>query len=105
MRGRFQELMAITYERAITYLEDESFVEQLRPADVVQILKLHLETTHKLSEPASQTLDSTVDLSEDDQRELDAIVGVIESKEAEEESEEISGDGEERPEDANGDQD
>lgn len=86
-------------------LEDDSFVEQLRPADVVQILKLHLETTHKLSEPASQTLYSTVDLSEDEQRELDAIVDVIESEEAEEEPEEISGDGEERPEDANGDQD
>ena len=105
MRGRFQELMAIDYERAISYLEDESFVEQLRPADVVQILKLHLETTHKLSEPASQTLDSTVDLSEDEQRELDAIVGEIESEEAQEEPQETSGDGEERPEDANGDQD
>src|SRR5829696_9903356 len=44
VRGRFNELIAITYERAIEYMEDDSFVEQLRPADVVQILKLHLET-------------------------------------------------------------
>src|SRR5918995_3531594 len=33
VRGRFNELMAITYERAIEYMEDDDFVKQLRPAD------------------------------------------------------------------------
>jgi hypothetical protein len=50
VRGRFYELMAITYERSIISLEDDSLVEQLRPADVVQIMKLHLsrifQSTH-----------------------------------------------------------
>jgi hypothetical protein len=75
VRGRFNELMAITYERAIEYLEDEDFIKQLRPADVVQILKLHLETTLKLGDPTSDSPDSVVDWSEDEQRELDRILG------------------------------
>lgn len=61
VRGRFNELRAITYERAITYLEDDSFVEQLRPADVVQILRVHLETIQKLGDTSSQAPDPGVD--------------------------------------------
>jgi hypothetical protein len=102
IRGRFYELMAITYERAITYLEDDSFVEQLRPADVVQILRVHLETIQKLGDPASHAADSVVDLSEDELRELDRIVDEIESENAQEESSE---DGEEGSEEAEGEQD
>ncbi len=88
VRGRFSELLALTYERAITYLEDDSFVEQLRPADVVQILRVNLETIQKLGDPASQAPDSVVDLSEDELRELDRIVGEIDAEEAQEQSEE-----------------
>jgi hypothetical protein len=86
VRGRFNELMAITYERAIEYLEDEDFIKQLRPADVVQILKIHLETTQKLGGPTDAPGDSTaVDWSEDEQRELDRILDEIESEIAQEE--------------------
>src|SRR5918997_224144 len=85
VRGRFNELMAITYERAIEYLEDEDFIKQLRPADVVQILKIHLETTQKLGDMNTQTPDSGVDWSEDEQRELDRILDEIESEKAQEE--------------------
>src|SRR5919107_1977123 len=90
VRGRFYELMAITYERAIEYLEDEDFIKQLRPADVVQILRLHLDTTLKLGEPTTEAPDSVVDWSEDEQRELDRIVDEIESEEPKEEPEEGS---------------
>src|SRR5918998_4214764 len=66
VRGRFNELMTITYERAIEYLEDEDFIKQLRPADVVQIMKIHLETTQKLGGPTDAPGGSaTVDWSED----------------------------------------
>jgi hypothetical protein len=99
VRNRFNELMAITYERAIEYMEDDSFVEQLRPADVVQILKLHLETTLKLSEPASEGPDSVVDWSEDEQRELDAIIGEIDAEEAQEKPEKESEEGNEGSDD------
>ena len=103
-RGRFYELMAITYEKAIEYLEEEDFVTQLRPADVMQILKLHLETVHKLgdSEPDAAGGSATVDWSEDEQRALDAIVDEIEAEEALEEPEPGSDRGEESPEDSEG---
>ena len=105
VRGRFNELMAITYERAIEYLEDEDFLKQLRPADVVQILKIHLETTQKLGDTNTQTPDSGVDWSEDEQRELDRILDEIESEEAQEEPEEGSEVSEEGSEESEDDQD
>jgi hypothetical protein len=100
VRGRFNELMAITYEKAIEFLEEDDFATQLRPADVVQILKLHLETVHKLgdSEPEAEGSSATVDWSEDEQRELDAILDEIEAEEVHEEREAGSEGGEEDPE-------
>jgi hypothetical protein len=85
--------MAITYERAITCLEDDSFVEQLRPADVVQIMKIHLEATQKLGDPASQAPDLGVDWSEDEQAELDRILEEIDAEEVQEQSEDRSSEG------------
>jgi hypothetical protein len=105
VRGRFNELMAITYERAIEYLEDEDFIKQLRPADVVQILKIHLETTQKLGDMNTQTPDSGVDWSEDEQRELDRILDEIESEKAQDEPSSGSDDIDESLEDVEGDQD
>jgi hypothetical protein len=106
VRGRFNELMALTYERAIEYLEEGEFLEQLRPADVVQILKLHLETVRKLGDTEPEAAGgAAVDWSEDEQRELDRIVGEIESEEAQEEPSSGSGDGDEGLEDVEGEQD
>lgn len=107
VRGRFNELMAIAYERAIEYLEDEDFIKQLRPADVVQILKLHLETVHKLgdNEPEAADGSATVDWTEAEQRELDRILDEIESEEAQEEPSSGSEDGEVGLEDVEGEQD
>jgi hypothetical protein len=90
IRGRFNELMTVAYERAIEYLESEDFVRQMRPQDVINIMKLHLEVIQKLEDTHTQSTDSVVDLSEDEQRELDRIVGEIESEEAQEEPEEGS---------------
>jgi hypothetical protein len=69
VRGRFHKLLAVTYEKAIEYLEEDDFATQLRPADVVQILKLHLETVHKLGDSQSEAAggSATVDWSEDEQ--------------------------------------
>src|SRR5215217_7015158 len=47
-RGRFNELLARAYEEAIRYLEDGDFLRNLRPPDVIKILQIHLEITHKL---------------------------------------------------------
>jgi hypothetical protein len=107
VRGRFNELMAITYEKAIEYLEEDDFATQLRPADVVQILKLHLETVHKLGDSESEAAggSATVDWSEDEQRELDAILDEIDAEEAQEEPKEDSDDGDEGAEKSGGDSD
>jgi hypothetical protein len=66
-RGRFNELMAMAYERAIEYFESNHFVEQLRPADVVQIVKIQLQTMHTLGDSTDAPGGLTaVDWSEDD---------------------------------------
>jgi hypothetical protein len=91
MRGRFNELMTVAYSEAIEYLESGDFVRQMRPQDVINIMKLHFEATQKLRDTNTQSTDSVVDWSEDEQRELDRIVDEIESEEAQEEAEEGSG--------------
>jgi hypothetical protein len=93
VRGRYYELMAVGFQRAMEYLEKAEFVDHLRPADVVQIMKLHLETTMKLENGASGA-DSggsaMVDWSEDEQREVDRILDEIDAEEAQKQSEEGS---------------
>jgi hypothetical protein len=105
VRARFNELMAMAYERSIEYLESDDFVEQLRPSDVVQILKIHLETTHKLGGSETDTPGgaAAVDWTEDEQRELDRILDEIEAEGKQDEPNSGSNEGE-GPEDARGDQ-
>jgi hypothetical protein len=93
MRGRFNELMTIAYSEAMKYLESEDFVQQMRPQDAINIMKLHFEVTQKLGDTNTQTTDSVVDWSEDEQRELDRILDEIESEEAQEEDEDHSNEG------------
>ena len=106
-RFRFHELMTIAYQRAIESLESDDFVEQLRPSDVVQIMKLYLETTHKLggSETDTPGGSAAVDWTESEQQELDRLLGEIESETTQEEPSPGSGDGDEGSEDAKDEQD
>src|SRR5918995_3390235 len=90
MRGRFNELMTIAYDRAIDFLDSEDFVQQMRPQDAINIMKLHFEVTQKLGDTNTQSTDSVVDWSEDEQRELDAILDEIDAEEVQEEPEEGS---------------
>lgn len=90
MRGRFSELMTIAYDRAIDFLESEDFVQQMRPQDVINIMKLHFEVTQKLGDTDTQAPDSVVDWSENEQRELDAILDELDAEKAHEEPEEGS---------------
>ena len=102
MRGRFNELMTIAYEKVIDYLENDDFVQQMRPQDAINILKLHFEVTQKMGDTNSQSTDSGVDWSEDEQRELDRLLGEIDAEEATEEPSSDSEDGEEDSEDNEG---
>jgi hypothetical protein len=91
---RYHELMAVGYERAMQYLEDDDFVKHMRPSDVVALIKLHFESVSKLGDPSARTDETTPDWSEDEQRELDRIVGEIEAEEAHEEREDDPEEGE-----------
>jgi len=98
---RYHELMAMGYERAMQYLEDDDFVKHMRPADVVALIKLHFEGVQKLGDSSAQESDSVADWTEDEQREFDRIVGEIDAEEPSSGSE----DGDEGSEDAEGEQD
>jgi hypothetical protein len=97
---RYHELMAVGYQRAMEYLESDEFLKHMRPADVVQLIKLHFEGVQKLDDPRDNAAESVVDWSEDEQRELDRIVGEIESEEAQEEPKEGSGEEDSRSNDS-----
>ena len=90
MRGRFNELMTVTYSEAMEYLESGDFLSQMRPQDVINIMKLHFEVAQKMGDTNTQSTDSVVDWSEDEQRELDRILGEIEAEQAQETDEDHS---------------
>ena len=102
MRGRFNELMTIAYCEAMVFLESGDFLSQMRPQDVINIMKLHFEVTEKMGDTNTQNTDLVVDWSQDEQRELDAIIGEIEAEEAQEGREAGSDGGEEGPKDSEG---
>jgi hypothetical protein len=102
MRGRFNELMTIAYCETMEYLETRDFLSQMRPQDVINIMKLHFEATQKLGDTNTQSTDSVVDWLEDEQRELDAILDEIDAEEANEEGESGSDGGEDGPGDSEG---
>ncbi len=87
MRGRFNELMTVAYDKVIDYLESEDFVQQMRPQDVINIVKLHFEVIERqggLNPPEQDT-----EWSEDELAEVDRISEEIDADEAQE----ISGEG------------
>ena|SRR3712207_2169130 len=101
MRGRFNELMSIAYERAIEYLENEDFVQQMRPQDVIHIIRLHVEAIEK--QGGFNPPEQEVEWTEDELAEVDRILEEIEAEEPQEEPEEGSGEGDETPKDSEGD--
>src|SRR5215208_148189 len=42
-RGRYNELMTLGYERAVEWLEDDTQRSDLRPQDVIQIIRLYMD--------------------------------------------------------------
>jgi len=66
MRGRFNELMTIAYCEAMEYMESGDFLSQMRPQDVINIMKLYFEVTQKMGDTNTQSTDSVVDWSEDE---------------------------------------
>jgi hypothetical protein len=84
MSGRFNELMTVAYERAIEYLESEDFLSQVRPQDVINIIRLHREAVERQGgfDPPQQEAEWT----EDELAEVDRILEEIDAEEAQEQS-------------------
>ncbi len=102
IRGRLNELLAVTYDRVFEYFESGDFLSQMRPRDVIDIIKLHFEVVEKQGGFSPPQQDN--DLTEDELAELDRIMGEIDAEEAHAEPEWGSDEGEEGPEDAKGGQ-
>ena len=101
IRGRFHELMAMAYERAMQYLESDDFVQKMRPSDVISITKIYFEATRHFGDPL-QPHEKMVDLTPDELAELERIVGQVEARDRgrDNESEQGSVNGEEDSEHA-----
>lgn len=91
LRFRLNELMAIGSEKAMTYLE-EMEPSGMRMADVIQLIRLHLEYQDRLG--ASEGGKDEVEWTEDDD---EFALGVMESIESGEAQDVLGGDAE-RPE-------
>jgi hypothetical protein len=102
VRNRYNEILARTYDDVISYLESEQFVENLRPSDVINVMKVYFEATKHFGESLQQRENEMADWTPDEQAELERIVNEIETrdKERDKESEQESEDGEEGSEDA-----
>lgn len=48
-RNRMHELLTRVYEKAVERLEHEDFAEALRPQEIIQIVKLHIEVAEKFA--------------------------------------------------------
>jgi hypothetical protein len=91
-RYRYNELLTRNYEVAIEYIESGDFLSQMRPQDVINIVKLHFEVVEKLG--GFNPPQEIADWSEDEQAEFDRIVEQIGAEQAQEASEEESDEGE-----------
>jgi hypothetical protein len=107
VRNRYNELLARTYLEAIEYMESGDFDRNLRPSDVVNVMKVYFEATKHFGESLQQNEQEIADLIPDELAELDRIVGEIEASDTklDKESEEGSENSEVDPEEAEGEQD
>jgi hypothetical protein len=103
VRNRYNEILARTYDDVISYLESGQFVENLRPSDVINVMKVYFEATKHFGEPLQHRENEMADWTPDEQAELERIVGEIEARDKE--SEESSEEGEEDSEESNDAQD
>jgi hypothetical protein len=105
MRGRYNEILARTFEDVIAYLESGNFVQNMRPSDVISITKIYFEATRHFRDPLQQN-EKMADLTPDELAELEKIVSQVEARDRglDKNSEEGSMNGEEDSEPAQDEQ-
>jgi hypothetical protein len=107
LRYRQMELVTRIYERAIASLDNDDYWDTMQPQDVINIVRLHLDSMVKLGEMMPQD-DRVVesDWNEEHAAELDRTLGDIEAEREEETPEpDEFGDEEGGSEESEGDQD
>jgi hypothetical protein len=67
---RTNELLTALYEKAMKRLEAEEFSESLRPAEVINIVKLHVEAASKLAPQATSAEPTSGTWTEEDDNEF-----------------------------------
>jgi hypothetical protein len=65
-RNRMHELLTLVYEKAVERLEAEDFAEVLRPQEIIQIIKLHIEVAEKFAVGGAQEGAESTWTEEDD---------------------------------------
>jgi hypothetical protein len=103
VRNRYNELLARTYLEAIEYMESGDFVQNMRPSDVINVMKVYFEATRHFGESLQQRENEMPDWTPDEQQELDNLLSEIEA--SDKESEERAEDGEEDSKQAEDEQD
>ena len=98
MRFRYQEMLSVFYERAMSWLEDSEGWQTMRPMDVINIVRLHGEAMDRLGEPEAAAPEADwEETGEDDEvgrRIVEEVDAEAESdpEDATEDSEEGAGD-------------
>lgn len=82
LRHRYNELMTLSYEQAISWLENAEFSD-LRPQDVIQIVRLHMDAAKAFD--MDRKLKDDDRWTEEDDAEFADIVNEIEAEELPEE--------------------
>src|SRR5215211_1397539 len=78
VRGRYNELLAAAYHRAMEALEDDLWVrDNLRSSDVLNIARLHLDAVKALEVDRESKVEA--DWSEEDEARMDEIVKEIDA--------------------------
>jgi hypothetical protein len=95
MRYHYNELMTVTYDRAMEWLENAQ-PSDFRPSDVIQIIRLHQDAVKAFE--ATETPREEVTWTEEEVAELTQVIREIEAEEEEEpeegEADSESGEGE-----------
>jgi hypothetical protein len=97
MRGRYNELMTLGYERAMGWLEGAESSD-FRPHDVIQIIRLHMDALKAFE--ATETPTEKVTWTEEEEAEITQIIREIEAEGTGEEPDEDSDEGEEDSEES-----
>ena len=77
-RFRYSELLTRSYEESLLYIESGDFLSQMRPRDVVSVMRVFLEATTRFGESLQQE-NEIADWTEEEQREFDKPLEEIEA--------------------------